>query len=90
MLTINPILNADSYKMSHFAYYPEGTTEVYSYMESRGGRYPETLFFGLQGYIKEYLQAKYGDLAVEQGGYKVITTLDWEKQQVADAHARRV
>lgn len=35
-------------------------------------------------YIKDYLQAKYGDQAVEQGGYKVITTLDWDKQQIAE------
>jgi len=35
-------------------------------------------------YIKDYLQQKYGDQAVEQSGYKVITTLDWDKQQVAE------
>lgn len=55
MYNINPILNADSYKLSHFLFYPEGTTNVYSYMESRGGKYDETLFFGLQGFLKEYL-----------------------------------
>lgn len=35
-------------------------------------------------YIKEYLQEKYGDHAVEQEGLKVITTLDWDKQQIAE------
>lgn len=62
---LNPILNADSYKLSHFRFYPEGTTNVYSYMESRGGRYPETLFFGAQGLIKEYLQTpvRRGDIS---------------------------
>ncbi len=35
-------------------------------------------------YIKEYLEDKYGEQAVEQGGLKVYTTLDWEKQQVAE------
>ncbi|MEK7181677.1 MAG: PBP1A family penicillin-binding protein [Patescibacteria group bacterium] len=35
-------------------------------------------------YIKDYLQEKYGDQAVEQGGLKVITTLDWEKQEAAE------
>jgi membrane peptidoglycan carboxypeptidase len=35
-------------------------------------------------YIKDYLQQKYGDTAVEQGGFKVYTTLDWEKQQIAE------
>lgn len=35
-------------------------------------------------YIKDYLQEKYGDRAVEESGYKVITTLDWDKQQIAE------
>ncbi len=39
-------------------------------------------------YIKDYLQQKYGDSAVEQGGYKVITTLDWDKQQIAEQAVR--
>ncbi|MHB8123889.1 MAG: nicotinate phosphoribosyltransferase [Desulfuromonadaceae bacterium] len=49
------ILNTDSYKVSMFKQYPPGTTGVYSYIESRGGRYDETVFFGLQAFIKEYL-----------------------------------
>lgn len=51
----NIILNTDSYKVSMFKQYPEGTTGVYSYIESRGGRYDSTVFFGLQAFIKEYL-----------------------------------
>ncbi|MFZ3031925.1 MAG: transglycosylase domain-containing protein, partial [Candidatus Moraniibacteriota bacterium] len=39
-------------------------------------------------YIKDYLQEKYGDQAVEQGGLKVITTLDWDKQQIAEQAVR--
>ncbi|TAK95248.1 PBP1A family penicillin-binding protein [Patescibacteria group bacterium] len=35
-------------------------------------------------YIKEYLESKYGQQAVEQGGLKVYTTLDWDKQQFAE------
>lgn len=35
-------------------------------------------------YIKDYLQQKYGDQAVEQGGMKIVTTLDWDKQQLAE------
>lgn len=49
------ILNTDSYKCSMFLQYPVGTTGVYSYIESRGGRYDQTVFFGLQAFIKEYL-----------------------------------
>jgi nicotinamide phosphoribosyltransferase len=54
-LAKNIILNSDSYKVSMFKQYPAGTTGVYSYIESRGGRYDRTVFFGLQAFIKEYL-----------------------------------
>jgi nicotinamide phosphoribosyltransferase len=56
-LAKNILLNTDSYKVSMFKQYPAGTTGVYSYIESRGGRYNETLMFGLQAFIKEYLCA---------------------------------
>jgi nicotinamide phosphoribosyltransferase len=37
--------------------YPAGTENVYSYFEARkGAKYNKTLFFGLQYYLKEYLQ----------------------------------
>lgn len=49
------ILNTDSYKVSMYRQYPAATTGVYSYIESRGGRYDRTVFFGLQAFIKEYL-----------------------------------
>lgn len=51
----NIILNSDSYKYSMFNQYPKGTEIVYSYIESRGGKWDSTLFFGLQAFIKEYL-----------------------------------
>ena len=35
-------------------------------------------------YIKDYLEKKYGVEAVEQGGLKVYTTLDWDKQKIAE------
>jgi len=54
-LTNSIILNTDSYKVSMFKQYPENTKGVYSYIESRGGRYDQTVFFGLQAYIKKYL-----------------------------------
>jgi nicotinamide phosphoribosyltransferase len=49
------ILNTDSYKVSMWSQCPPGTTGVYSYIESRGGKYDKTLMFGLQAFIKEYL-----------------------------------
>ncbi len=39
-------------------------------------------------YIKDILQQRYGDKAIEEGGLKVITTLDWEKQQIAEQAVR--
>jgi nicotinamide phosphoribosyltransferase len=54
-LAKNLLLNTDSYKVSMFKQYPAGTSGVYSYIESRGGRYDSTVFFGLQAFIKEYL-----------------------------------
>jgi nicotinamide phosphoribosyltransferase len=38
--------------------YPPNTSELVFYLESRGGRYPETLFFGLQYIMKEYLSKR--------------------------------
>jgi len=51
----NLILNADSYKASHFLQYPPKTTRVSSYIESRGGKWDRSLFFGLQMALLEYL-----------------------------------
>ncbi len=52
----NIILLTDSYKITHWKQYPPGTSKVYSYFESRGGMFSETAFFGLQYYIKKYLE----------------------------------
>lgn len=51
----NIILNTDSYKVSMYKQYPPGTEYVYSYIESRGGMFDSTVFFGLQAFQKEYL-----------------------------------
>lgn len=47
---------SDSYKVSHYKQYPPGTRRVYSYFESRTGSvHPQTTFFGLQYWLKQYL-----------------------------------
>lgn len=51
----NIILLTDSYKFSHYKQYPPKTNKVYSYFESRGGKFPKTVFFGLQYFLKRYL-----------------------------------
>ncbi|HVF17229.1 MAG TPA: nicotinate phosphoribosyltransferase [Steroidobacteraceae bacterium] len=55
MSTSNLILNTDSYKVSHWVQYPPGMDGMFSYVESRGGVYDRTVFFGLQAILKEYL-----------------------------------
>ena len=52
----NLILLADAYKYSHHKLYYPGTTRVYSYLESRGGKFDSTVFYGLQYFLKEYLE----------------------------------
>ncbi|HEY0502033.1 MAG TPA: nicotinate phosphoribosyltransferase [Lysobacter sp.] len=51
----NLLLNTDSYKASHWLQYPPGTDATFFYVESRGGTYDRTLFFGLQAILKETL-----------------------------------
>jgi nicotinamide phosphoribosyltransferase len=55
-ILFSAILNADSYKHSHFLQYPPGTTRISSYIEARrGGAFPEAVFFGLQAFLEGYL-----------------------------------
>jgi len=54
-MTYNLLLDTDSYKASHWLQYPPETDSMFSYVESRGGRYPATVFFGLQYILKTYL-----------------------------------
>jgi nicotinamide phosphoribosyltransferase len=51
----NLLLNTDSYKASHWLQYPPGTDATFFYVESRGGTYDRTVFFGLQAILKAYL-----------------------------------
>lgn len=57
-MNIPLVLRTDSYKLSHAPQYPPNTSRVYSYFESRGGKFRETVFFGLQPILKEYLSHK--------------------------------
>lgn len=49
----NFLFNTDSYKVTHSKQYPPGSEYVHSYLEARTG---DTIFFGLQYYLKEYLE----------------------------------
>ncbi|CAF3176102.1 unnamed protein product [Rotaria socialis] len=83
----NIILKTDSYKVSHHKQYPKDTNLVYAYLESRGGIYPEQVFFGLQYILKKHLLGKvvtreYLDQATEfwkeHFGYDIIDREMWE------------
>lgn len=52
----NPILDVDSYKASHFLQYAPGTEKCFFYVESRGGKFKETVFFGLQYILKTLIE----------------------------------
>ncbi len=39
-------------------------------------------------YVRDQLIEEYGQKVVEQGGLRVITTLDWDKQQIADEEVK--
>ncbi len=54
----NLILMADAYKYSHHKLYVPHTQKIYSYLESRGGKFSETTFFGLQYFLKKYLEGE--------------------------------
>jgi nicotinamide phosphoribosyltransferase len=54
----NLILLADAYKYAHHKLYYPGTSRIYSYLESRGGVFDQTVFFGLQYYLKHYLEGQ--------------------------------
>lgn len=51
----NPILDTDSYKLSHWNQYPADTEYMMSYLEARGGEFSESTLFGLQPLLHEYL-----------------------------------
>lgn len=70
----NLILKCDSYKFSmpgpttgNCGQWPPGTTGLYAYTESRGGKYGSTVFFGLQAFLKEYLAGKvFGTVEIDE------------------------
>lgn len=54
LTAMSVIVRTDSYKFSQWLQYPADTVNISSYIESRGGE-PESIFFGLQAFIKDYL-----------------------------------
>lgn len=57
LLSNNLILNSDSYKTTHWFQLPEGTTSMYSYIESRGTDhdFSKVVVWGYTAIIKKFL-----------------------------------
>jgi nicotinamide phosphoribosyltransferase len=96
MNTQNLILKTDSYKLSHWLQYPNGITKVSSYLESRGGKYPATLFFGLQYFLKQLEGAvvtmedvkEADEFAKAHFGTDIFNRAGWE--YIVNEHAGRL
>lgn len=76
----NFCLLADAYKETHWKQYPPDTQVVYSYLESRGGEFDATLFYGLQMLIKKHFEGP----VLEQW---MIEDADQELGEVFSTHA---
>jgi nicotinamide phosphoribosyltransferase len=93
----NLLLMADSYKLSHAAQYPAGTTKVYSYMEARkGAALPYTIFFGLQPYLEFLQDFEVSDMDIQYAktfaknhfGSEIFNEQGW--QRIVDVHGGRL
>ena len=59
------LLNTDSYKVGMFKQYPADVEYVYSYIESRGGRYDEVVSGLIQPFIREYLMKPFTEADID-------------------------
>ena len=90
----NPILDTDSYKASHWLQYPPGTSGAFFYVESRGGRYDRTLFFGLQAILKSQFAAPVTHADVDEasdffaGHGEPFNDAGWRR--IVDVHGGRL
>lgn len=95
---MNPIESTDSYKVTHWMQYPAGTTNVFSFLESRGGTFPSVTFFGLQYILKRYLEGPLitrehieeaaEDFALHLGNPSFFNRAGWE--HILSAHGGRL
>jgi nicotinamide phosphoribosyltransferase len=69
---LTAIIRTDSYKLSQWLQYPKDTTHISSYIESRGGE-PESVFFGLQAFIKQYMMTPITMLDINRAELLVLT-----------------
>ena len=90
----NIILTTDSYKASHYLQFPPGTEFTHYYIESRGGLYDRTLFFGLQAFLRQTLARPITREHIEQAATffaahgEPFNRAGWE--HILTAHAGRL
>ena len=66
-LTDNIILDADSYKASHFTFLEKGTTNVFLYGEARtGAKFDAVVIDGFQGFNKRYMMKPVTQFMIDQ------------------------
>ena len=65
-ISYNPILDTDSYKPRHYLQLPPGTRSLFGYIESRGGVFDQTLFFGLQYILSRFLSTRVTYAMIEE------------------------
>ena len=100
MFSMNPLLAIDFYKSTHKEQYPVGLTRLCSYYTPRMSRLKDTdkiTFFGLQYFIKEYLETMFNEQffsrdieeVVAEYDHVLTTTLGvgaYESEKVRDLH----
>lgn len=80
MKRINPLLQADYYKINHYAMYPEGTTKIYSNLTPRKSRLEgvdEVVVFGFQYFAIEYLIKQWDDEFFNKPKEEVVGYYKW-------------
>lgn len=77
-MRINPLTAIDQYKADHRRQYPEGTTLVFSNLTPRSGKHAtvdnrqEVVFFGLQYFVKQFLQGVWDGLFFRRPRHLVV------------------
>ena len=99
-MNYNPLLLVDFYKVCHSSQYPKGLTKMVSYYTPRMSRLPDVdtiTFFGLQGFIKEYLINGFNDNFFSRPEEEVVAEYErildytlgkgaYESQKIRDLH----
>jgi nicotinamide phosphoribosyltransferase len=73
-LTENMILDADSYKASHFAFLEDGTTDIRLYIEARtGAKHQAVVMAGIQAFNKKYMMKPITQFMIDQADWFLTT-----------------